>query len=101
MAEKRFPVAMKDGERAEFPECPRSVPWSLVAPHEKQARHNHDRSLEQLAEAGGLSPKELVFVLEDRPYDVQCNQEARLAYSVQALAAVAVMEAAKADAGKR
>lgn len=43
--------------------CPRSVPWSLVAPHERQARANHSQSLERLAERGGLSPSELVAVL--------------------------------------
>jgi hypothetical protein len=46
--------------------CPTSVPWDLVAPHERQAQRNHDQTLERLAERGGLSPCELVAVLEDR-----------------------------------
>lgn len=43
-----------------------SVPWSMIAPHDKQARDNHDQSLERLAERGGLSPLEAICVLEDR-----------------------------------
>jgi hypothetical protein len=43
---------------------PRSVPWSVVAPHEAQAKRNHDQSLKRLAERGGLSPSELLAVLK-------------------------------------
>ncbi|WP_211099537.1 hypothetical protein [Azospirillum agricola] len=39
-----------------MPGTPASVPWSLLAPHEAQA------------ERGGLSPAEMVAVLEDRPW---------------------------------
>lgn len=50
-------------------ECPRRVPWSVLAPHEKQAMSNHGgQSLERLAERGGLSPKEMFAVIGDRPY---------------------------------
>lgn len=46
-----------------------SVPWSLVAPHEAQARRNHGgQSLEVLAGRHGLGLIELAFVLLDRPY---------------------------------
>lgn len=44
-----------------------SIPWSLIAPHERQAQANHDQSLETLAARGGLSPIEAVAVLHDRP----------------------------------
>lgn len=37
----------------------------MVAQHEKQAKANHDQSLEQLAERGGLSITELAAVLAD------------------------------------
>ena len=36
-----------------------SVPWSLIAPYEQQAKDNHGQSLEELAARGGLSPGEL------------------------------------------
>jgi hypothetical protein len=45
-----------------------SVPWKVVAPHERQAQINHDQSLETLASRGGLTLCELAAVLEDRPW---------------------------------
>jgi hypothetical protein len=47
--------------------CPTSVPWELVARHERQVRLNHNASLEALAGAGGLSPRDLLAVLTDHP----------------------------------
>lgn len=47
---------------------PTAVPWSLVAPHERQALLNHDQTLARLADRGGLSPSELMAVLEDRDF---------------------------------
>ena len=46
----------------------KSVPWSVLTPHEQQAMRNHGQSLECLAARGGLGLDELVAVLEDRPY---------------------------------
>lgn len=51
-----------------LPAAPRSIPWSLVAAHEAQALRNHYQTVERLAQRGGLSPAELVAVLEDRPW---------------------------------
>ena len=42
---------------------PASVPWSFVAPHEAQAKSNHDQTLVRLAQRGGLSPGELLAVV--------------------------------------
>ncbi len=64
--ERQFPILRGFGpERDKLVRlgCPRSVPWVLVAPHEKQARLNHDQTLERLAQRGGLSPSELVAVV--------------------------------------
>lgn len=44
-----------------------SVPWAFLAPHEKQAQRNHSQTLARLAERGGLSPREALLVVEDRP----------------------------------
>lgn len=44
------------------------LPWVLVAPHEAQARHNHDQSLERLAQRGGLSPCEMVAIMEGKDW---------------------------------
>ncbi len=60
--ERRFPIHPND--RAQLD----SVPWSLVAAHERQAARNHGVSLACLAENGGLTLIELAFVLLDRPY---------------------------------
>lgn len=56
MSERRFPI-LRGG----------SIPWDLIAPHEKQALENHcGQTLERLAERGGLGTCEAVAVLEDR-----------------------------------
>lgn len=70
MSERMFPVLWQ-GSREELEEyqrrsCPREVPWSLLAPHEAQAIDNHSQTLERLASRGGLSPFEMVLVIEDR-----------------------------------
>jgi uncharacterized protein (DUF1501 family) len=56
-------------KQREVLDCPTSVPWDLVGPHERQALRNHSgQTLVRLAERGGLSPDELVAVLEDRKW---------------------------------
>lgn len=41
-----------------------SIPWSVIAPWDDQARRNHgSQSLERLAQRGGLGPSEAVAVL--------------------------------------
>lgn len=68
MDEQRFPVlwqVSRERQRAwEALGCPRTVPWSILEPHEAQARSNHDQTLQRLAERGGLSPAEIVAVIE-------------------------------------
>ena len=60
-----FPMLMSYEERERFPECPRSVPWGLLASHEEQAKVNHDQDLAKLARRGGLDPCEMVCILRD------------------------------------
>lgn len=43
-------------------------PRSIVEPHDAQCRRNHYQTLDRVNERGGLSPSELVAVLEDRPW---------------------------------
>lgn len=71
MGDKTFPL-MWPHRREEIATyerlgCPRSVPWDIVEPHEEQAQKNHGQTLQRLAERGGLSPAELVALLQDRP----------------------------------
>lgn len=69
----------KPGERRLFPVMflsrdqrvlgiPELIDWAFVEPHRKQAQTNHNQTLEQLADRGGLTPAELVAVLEDRKW---------------------------------
>jgi hypothetical protein len=57
-----------------------SVPWSMVAPHEKQAIANHDQSLRRLAERGGLSPGELWCIVHNRKWREQPDEKTALAW---------------------
>lgn len=71
MPERHFPVlwqcSPEETKQLKALDCPKTVPWSLVAPHETQALANHYQSLERLASRGGLSPAELVAVLDGHP----------------------------------
>ena len=70
MIERVFPVlwqcSREETEELKRLGCPRFVPWPLVAPHEAQAKWNHDQTLQRLSERGGLSPAELVAILEGK-----------------------------------
>lgn len=65
---KRFPIlGITQRDIDNHPDRPRNVPWSMLAPHEERAKRNHDQTLQRLAERGGLSPTEMIAVIEDRP----------------------------------
>lgn len=54
-----------------------SIPWEMIAPHEKQAMANHcGQSLERLAQRGGLGACEALAVLEDRNWAPMDDDEA-------------------------
>jgi hypothetical protein len=63
-----FPVLKQPSDYRHYPHWPDTVPLSLLAPHEAQAQKNHSQSLQRLAERGGLSPCEMLAVLEDREW---------------------------------
>jgi len=44
---------------------PKSIPWYLIEPHEEQALKNHYQTLNRLAERGGLSYRELEYLMKD------------------------------------
>lgn len=56
--------------------CPKSIPWAVIAPHERQADRNHGQTLKQLASRGGLSACEAVAVLEDRDWTRMTDEAA-------------------------
>lgn len=49
-----------------------AIPWSVIAPHQAQARANHGQTLEALASRGGLGVVEMVAVLEDKRFPRPC-----------------------------
>lgn len=73
---RRFPILRhwrpkREQERLGLPppDAVDFLPWEMIAPHEDQARYNHDQTLERLAERGGLDPREAVAVLTGRRLD--------------------------------
>ena len=57
---------VKDLEGKRFPiQGGPSIPWSMIGPHDRQTVDNHSQTLEDLAKRGGLSPSEVLAVLDD------------------------------------
>lgn len=88
MTDRIFPImALSHREREDIAELRAAgttqlviaLPWSLLAPHERQAQANHGQSLERLAARGGLGLCEAVAVLEDRRWHRMTRAEANAA----------------------
>lgn len=60
------------------------IPWEMVEPHARQAEINHYQTLERLAERGGLSPSELMAVLEDRRWSPMPDASEKLDAAIEA-----------------
>lgn len=45
-----------------------TIPWEVIATHEKQAMSNHGQTIKRLAERGGLDWVEALAVIEDRKW---------------------------------
>lgn len=54
-----------------------SIPWEVIAAHEKQAMENHGQTIKRLAERGGLDWTEALAVLEDRRYTKMNVEDAK------------------------
>ena len=66
-SEREFPVLLSwDERKRKRISWRRTVPWSLLAPHEDQAIYNHGQTLQRLAERGGLGPDEMVCVIDGK-----------------------------------
>lgn len=75
VSERLFPVLLDS--RTATPDCPRSIPWSILEPFEDQAKRNHGgQSLEVLASRGGLAPDEIMAVVERRRWRIVEQREA-------------------------
>lgn len=60
----------------DYPGVPATIPWALIEPHAEQAQTNHMQTLQRLNERGGLSPDEMVAVLDDRRWRAMTREEA-------------------------
>lgn len=102
--EKQFPVLMPMTMEKPYASAgiPAFVPWHLVAPHEARAQRNHGQTLTRLAERGGLSPGELVSLLEDKPLNFRLdNDAAGLALKLKSLGVCLRDGGDSRDASKR
>ncbi len=70
-----------------------SIPLAMIVPHERQARRNHNQTLDRLAPRGGLSALEAVFVLADADWRPTGLTEAEASTVLKRL--VTAWEAAK------
>jgi hypothetical protein len=77
MSERMFPVLIQRRRPTMLERhMPMTVPWAMLAPHEKQALLNHDQTLEVLASRGGLSSCEMCAILEDRKWRQMSDESA-------------------------
>jgi len=72
-----------------------SILWSVIAPHEDQARRNHGQTLARLAERGGLDPIEALAVIEDRDYPARADASMLDAHRAKFAALVERTDAAR------
>lgn len=90
--ERQFPVLNSEYR----PGAPKSVPWSILAPHEPQALKNHcGQSLETLARRGGLSPVEIYAVVNGLSWSVgksPCDEPEALRWLAATLAEITPVE---------
>lgn len=72
---RQFPI-IRDYILRERPDCPKTIDWEILTPHERQALKNHSQPLERLAMRGGLSPNEVVAIVNDRSHSNMGQGEA-------------------------
>ena len=68
MSEKTFPILDDRDRNCHTTTTPRAeIPWALIEPHRQRAFDNHDQTLERLSERGGLTPREALCAIENKP----------------------------------
>jgi len=61
-----FPLILDSKEKEKHKFWPTHIPWALISPHEQWAISNHGQTLLELANRGGLCPKEALAIIECR-----------------------------------
>lgn len=59
----------------------RAVPWNVVQDHEARAMSNHSQTLDRLAQRGGMSPTEMLKIIQDEdlfPFNEDPEAELKL-----------------------
>jgi hypothetical protein len=67
-------ILMDYYERKKYPDCPLTIPDSLL--NEEQAQRNHGQTLKRLNERGGLGPCEAIAIIEKRRWHKMDQREA-------------------------
>lgn len=80
----QFPVL-----RSRWRDPQESIPWSVIAPHERQALRNHSQTLRRLAERGGLAWTEMLAVLTDSYWEDVTHDRVRAKDEVLRIVAAA------------
>lgn len=81
MSRYQFPVLLFDSDLRRHPECPRAIPWEVLAPHAGLAEAEYGAQLKDLAwnrygrsQSGlllsGLDPIELCCLMDGRPWGI-------------------------------
>lgn len=69
-----MPILMYPRERKQHPECPQSIPMSML--NEEWADRNHHQTLDRLAQRGGLGPDEALAIMDKRRWHHMDMKEA-------------------------
>ena len=67
---KEFPILLDIQDLRDYKDCPKTNRWEIIATHAAQAMQNHDQTFERLAQRGGLSPIELLFVMQGKRWSL-------------------------------
>ena len=97
----RFPIMkepeyryrkMSEEERALWDSLPDTIPFDWVVAYAYRAESNHGQTLQRLAERGGLDPRELACVFQDKRLSAYPPLADAVAFLLQHFAEVAALD---------
>ena len=84
-----FPVQLTDQQIKDFPVVWRELPWGFVKFHRQQIEHNHDQTVERLAERGGLALQEMAAAVS--------GNDLLVVFDMDDMEAIVIIERALSD----
>jgi hypothetical protein len=66
--QRTFPILASAETRAQYPRAPYEIQWDLLERHERQILKTYGRSIEGVAQSGGMTWCEVVAVMEERAW---------------------------------